>query len=515
MTRDTTDAMSSSAEPAGGKISGSNVTRAATGMATTARHPAPPIPLLIDLDHSLIRTDLLMESALAYVATNPLRIGRLIAWLLQGRAHLKRRIAEAVDLDMELIPVNEKVVAIAEEAAREGRPVFLVTASDDLLAQKIAGRFPFLSGVIASDGVRNLKGRHKAEAISGRFPDGYDYIGDSAADIHIWRGARKVVSVAPSRSTLSKVRELDKPTTVIEGSSRVRALIKAARFHQWAKNTLIFVPAILSGTVADITVLLSCILAFLALGLVALGTYLVNDLLDINHDRRHWSKRFRPIASGDLPITIAIVVAIVSIAGGLAIGAFVNLGVLSGLLAYLVLTLAYSIHIKRVPILDVVVLAILFTLRLAVGIAAANVFASPWLLVFSMALFTSLSIAKRNTEIQRTAAKGETVVPGRGYLTADTPLVLGLGLATGTASVLILVLFLIFDAFERDIYANPHWLWFFPVVIFLWVGRIWLISQRGELHDDPVAFALKDRQSLVLGALMATAFMLAWTGAPL
>jgi 4-hydroxybenzoate polyprenyltransferase len=172
-------------------------------------------------------------------------------------------------------------------------------------------------------------------------------------------------------------------------------------------------------------------------------------------------------------------------------------------------------HIKRVAILDVVVLATLFTLRLAIGIAAADVFASPWLLVFSMALFTSLSIAKRYTEIQRTAAKGDTTVSGRGYITADAPLVLGLGLATGTASVLILVLFLIFDAFQRDIYTNPHWLWLFPIVIFLWIGRIWLISQRGELNDDPVVFALKDRQSLVLGVVMAAAFVLAWLGVPL
>jgi 4-hydroxybenzoate polyprenyltransferase len=463
----------------------------------------------------LIRTDLLMESALAHVAANPLNVWRLMVWALQGRAQLKRKLAEAVDLDTDLIPINDEVVALAEKAALEGRPVLLVTASDELLARKIATRFSFLSDVISSDGVRNLKGSQKAAVINERFPQGYDYIGDSAADIHVWRNAREVIAVEPSRSTLRKVGELQKPTTVIGGASRLRALVKAARLHQWAKNTLIFVPAVLSGTITDIATVVNCALAFLALGFVAVGTYLVNDLLDVNHDRRHWSKRFRPIASGNLSIGSAITAAAISIFGGLAIGAYVSLGVLTTLAAYLVLTLAYSLHIKRVPILDVVVLAVLFTLRLAIGIAAAKVFASPWLLVFSMALFTSLSIAKRNTEIQRTAAKGETVVSGRGYLTTDAPLVLGLGLATGTASVLILVLFLIFDAFEREIYTNPHWLWFFPVVIFLWIGRIWLISQRGELHDDPVAFALKDRQSLALGIVMVTAFILAWIGVPL
>ena len=481
----------------------------------TRQVASAPIPLLIDLDHSLIRTDLLMETALAYAAANPLRILNLPIWLLGGRANLKRKLAEAVDLDMELIPVNDKVVELAMEAKSDGRRVYLVTASDGLLAEKIAGRFPFIDGVISSDGTTNLKGSRKASVVAERFPEGYDYVGDSAADLHVWRNARNVIAVAPGGATLRKVKALAKPTTVIEGKSRLRALIKAARLHQWAKNSLIFVPAVLSGTILDPATIASCVSAFLALGFVAIGTYLINDLLDLAHDRRHWSKRFRPIATGDLSIGMAVAAAGISIAGGLAIGAMVGIGVLGGLLAYLVLTLAYSIHIKRLAILDVVVLAILFTLRLAIGIAAAGVFASPWLLVFSMGLFTSLSIAKRYTEIERTAQKGETVVPGRGYITADAPLVLGLGLATGTASVLILVLFLIFDAFERDIYVNPHWLWLFPVIIFLWISRIWLISQRGQLNDDPVVFALKDRQSLVLGVLMVGAFILAWLGAPL
>lgn len=481
----------------------------------TGRQVSSSIPLLIDLDHSLIRTDLLLETWLAYVATYPLRMAHPVAWALKGRANLKRKLAEAVELDADLIPVNEKVVALAEEAKRAGRQVFIVTASDEVIASKIAARFPFLDGVISSDGIKNLKGTHKAEAINARFPGGYDYVGDSAADLHVWRNAREVIAVAPGRMTSRKIQALAKPTTVIEEGSRLRALAKAARLHQWAKNTLIFVPAILSGTIADPDTVIACAFAFLALGLVAVGTYLINDLLDVSHDRRHWSKRFRPIAAGDLPIGSAIVAAVVAIAAGLAIGAAIGAGVFAGLAAYLALTLAYSIQIKRLPILDVAVLAILFTLRLAIGIAAAGVYASPWLLVFSMSLFTSLSIAKRYTEITRTAAKGESEVPGRGYIVADAPLVLGLGLATGTASVLILVLFLIFDAFERGFYGNPHWLWLFPLVIFLWIGRVWLVSQRGELNDDPVAFALKDRQSLFLGAVMAGAFVLAWIGAPL
>lgn len=487
----------------------------ATAPPTTERTAGAATPLLIDLDHALIRTDLLMESALAYVAANPVRMVHFPAWIVRGRAYLGRKLAESIVPDPELIPVNEEVVELAVEAKRLGRQIFLVTAGDERLGQRMAARFPFLDGVIGGNGAMELTGPQKAALVSERFSSPYDYVGGSAADIHVWKNAREIIAVAPDAATLREIQALDKPATVIEGTSHLRALIKAARLHQLVKNTLIFVPAVLSGTIIAPAVAISCVFTFLALGLVAVGTYLVNDLLDIAHDRRHWSKRFRPIAAGDLPIGTAAAAAAVSIVAGLAIGAAIGLGVLASLMVYLVLTLAYSLHLKRQPIVDVTVLATLFTLRIAIGIAAAGVFASPWLLVFSMALFTSLSIAKRYTEIQRAASKGEADVPGRGYITADAPLALGLGLATATASIVILVLFLIFDALERDIYGNPHWLWLLPVVIFLWLGRIWLICQRGELNDDPVIFAIRDRQSLILGALSGAAFGLALLGSPL
>ncbi len=445
------------------------------------------VPLLVDLEDGLIRTDLLIESVLAHVAANPLGLPRLVAlWAWQGRAQLGKMLAETGDPypDPALMPVNHEVVALAVEAKRQGRRVVLVTEGQEQLARKFAQHFPFIDDVVTVSDAGDQQGRRKAAIVDERFPNGYEYINSSAAG-QIQRG------------------------------SRLRALIKASRLHQLAKNTLIFVPAVLSGAIVEPSTLINCVLAFLALGLIAVGTYLVNDILDIAHDRRHWSKRNRPIASGELPVGTALATAAVSIAGGLAIGATVSAGVLAGLTAYLALTLAYSMHIKRLAILDVVVLAILFTLRLAIGIAAAQVYASPWLLVFSMFLFTSLSIAKRYTEIRRTDTRGEETIAGRGYIVADAPLILGLGLATGTASVLILVLYLTFDAFNHEFYGNSNWLWLFPLVLFLWIARVWLISQRGELNDDPVAFALKDRQSLALGALMVAAFVLAWIGVPL
>lgn len=472
-------------------------------------------PLLVDLDRSLIRTDLLLETVLVYLSTNPLRLFTLIGWIMQGRAHTKRQLAQAAGLDLLLIPVNEHVEEFAREAKQSGRDVYLATASDEILANRIAGRFEFLDGVIASDGNNNLKGARKAEEARRRFPDGFDYVGDSSSDLHVWQHARRAIVVAPSTSLLRSVHMLGKPTEVVGRSRTWRALAKASRLHQWAKNTLVFIPAILSAQIADPATALACLFAFIALGLVASGTYLINDMWDLSSDRRHAIKRKRPLASGSLPITTALVAAPIMIGSGLAIAAFVNLGAFTALFAYLAITLAYSMHFKRTPVLDTVVLAGLFTLRLVLGIAAAGVVASPWLLVFSMFLFTSLSLAKRSSEIQRVAASGRVAVAGRGYLVADKPFVLALGMATATASIMIMVLYLIFDAFARDFYGNPHWLWVFPVVLFLWSARVWLVAQRGQLNEDPVAFALKDRQSLAMGAIIATAFIFAWVGVPL
>lgn len=472
-------------------------------------------PLIVDLDGCLIRSDLLFETAFAYIGTNPLRAFRLLIWVLRGRAHLKRRLAATAGLDLQLIPINERVDAYARRAKKTGREVYLATGSDEILARKIGTRFDFLDGVIASDGSSNLKGRRKAAELLRRFPDGFDYVGDSSADLHVWQHANKAIVVEPGAALLRSVGALRKPTETIERtSSRWLAALKAARLHQWAKNTLVFVPALLSGQITHPPVFIGCSLAFVALGLLACGTYLVNDLLDLSHDRRHPSKRHRPLASGHLSIQAAIIAVPVLIGAGLAIGAAVGASAFVVLLAYLVLTLAYSISIKKVPILDTVTLASLFTLRLVLGIAVAGVMA-PWLLVFSMFLFTSLCLAKRCTEIQCMEGTGATAVAGRGYLVSDAPFVLALGLATATGSILIMVLYLIFDAFNREFYGNAHWLWGLPVVLFLWVTHIWLVGHRGKLNDDPVAYAVKDRASLLMGAVAASVFAFAWAGMPL
>lgn len=295
-------------------------------------------------------------------------------------------------------------------------------------------------------------------------------------------------------------------------SSILLALIECCRPHQWAKNTLVFVPAVLGGAIGAPHALMATGLCFVALCLVASGTYIVNDLWDVADDRAHWSKRNRPIASGALPVSTALVTAPLLIIAGLAMGFAVAPAAAAWLAVYLGLTLAYSVGLKRVPVLDVATLAALFTLRLVLGIESADVPGSPWLLTFSMFLFGSLCLAKRYVEVEGAAARGRSNLKNRGYQVEDVPLLMSLGLATGTASVVIMVLYIIFDAFHRSFYGNTTWLWAFPVLLFLWICRVWILAVRKQLDDDPVAFAVTDPPSIALGAAMLVAFILAWSG---
>ena len=475
--------------------------------------------LVLDVDNALLRTDLLYESAVAFVKVNPLHVFLLLYWLWQGKAVLKRRLADRVKLDFSVLPVNDALEAHARAQHDAGRPVCLATASDELLAIRLAQRFDFIDRVIASDGERNLKGPAKAEVVAQHFPQGFTYAADHGSDLHVWRKASGIILVNASAKTTAAARALGKP---IEAEFRAQGLglkgwLKALRVHQWSKNVLVFVPLVLGGLFWDVSSWMQAGLALIALNLMASSTYLINDVWDIEDDRRHWTKRNRPLASGRMSLKQAAIAAPGLLAISLGVGMLLGTNVLAVLLAYLVLTLGYSFAFKRKPVLDTFVLATLFTLRLVLGIAAVGVASSAWLLVFSMFLFTSLSFAKRLTEVLRFAEKNgdrDTLVSGRGYFVRDTPLILSMGVSSGMASIMMMVLYLTQDAFRVDFYGNSAWLWAIPAALFLWVSRIWMIAQRGELLDDPVVFAMRDPKSLILCGAVVVSFVMGWLGLP-
>jgi len=483
---------------------------------TGSHFPTLPlsVPLVLDLDRCLIAGDLLFESFVVALQGNVLIVFSCLYWLLTGgRPHLKRRLAAIAPLDTDLISANEELVPLAENEVRAGRPVVLATAADELLANRFRRRFTFLSRVIASDGTRNLKGARKADELRADYPQGFIYAGDSPADLPVWRHAQGVVTVGASASTRRKARALGKPTIDIDGPRlTLTSLLKSIRLQQWAKNALVFAPVALAGKFADTGAWLNAGLAFLAIGFLASATYLVNDLADLADDRRHWSKRNRPLASGrmSIPTALALIPCFFAIAAGL--GLALGTAVLSVLALYGATTLSYSLKLKRVPIIDVMTLAALFTVRLLLGVVAIGALLSPWLFVFSMALFFSISLAKRHVEVVRLRAHDMEKSAGRGYDTRDEPFLLTLGVGSALSSVVLLSLYLSADAFRSAFYGAPQFLWFAPAIILLWLCRIWLLSQRGELDDDPVAFALHDRASLMLGAALGIAFLAAAFG---
>lgn len=469
------------------------------------------LPLVLDLDGTLLATDTLHEALFLLFKREWALAWRVPIWTLKGRAVVKEKLAALVtDDDIALFPCNPELQAFAEREARRGREIVLATAADRAIAEKVSKRFSFISKVIASDGRTNLSGRAKAEELRKLYPQGFIYAGDSTPDIHVWRQSSGAVFAGAS----SRLAEKAAAVTDIVASFPRRALSlnglrRGLRLHQWAKNALIFVPLILGGKTTDPTAWIYALDAFLAFGLLASGTYLLNDLWDLHEDRQHWSKKHRPLASGELPIALSIGLMALCGLGALGLAVAAGPGCVAMLGLYLVLSLSYSFRLKREPIVDVFLLASLFTMRLALGVVVTGVEFSAWLIVFSMFIFLSLSLAKRQTEITRMVAHGQDRAPGRGYRASDAPFVLATGVATMMATVLIMVIYLIEDAFPTGFYKHPDFLWGFAVIVFLWLARIWLLCHRGELHDDPVAFALKDRISLFYAAAMGAVFIAA------
>ncbi|HEX5957861.1 MAG TPA: UbiA family prenyltransferase, partial [Hyphomicrobiaceae bacterium] len=357
-----------------------------------------------------------------------------------------------------------------------------------------------------------LAGRKGLAQMLERFPAGYDAVLKRG-------GAVRFVWNAPA-GALSRRLSADADDAAgaqhFAPVSVVREIVRSLRLLQCVKNVVVLVPLALSGRFTIVDAVFDTLVAFIALSCVASGTYILNDIWDVADDRAHWSKKDRPVASGRLSAATALTFALVLITAGLALaGLLVSWKTCAVLLGYLGLTLAYSLYLKTVPFLDGFALASLFTIRLGIGVASADAPPSPWLFVFSMFLFGSLSYAKRYTEISRAIVKKAYALKGRGYRPVDAPMVLTVGLSAGVGAVMIMVLYIVEEAFLKSFYGATVWLWGFPPLVFLFVVRIWLVTVRGEMMDDPVAFAVRDRACIGLLGLLLICFGIAWLGSPL
>lgn len=474
-------------------------------MAVTAMDNAAKtgIPLCVDLDGTLIRSDLLIESALALLAHQPWAIFSMLGWLLRGKAHLKQRIAQKVDLDPSALPYNQELLAWVSQQRAE-RHVVLCTASDVKLATPVAEHAAIFDEVIASDGAINLSGSNKAKALVERFGEkGFDYIGNAPVDLAVWKHARAALVVEGGQAlskAAAKVAPVEKRFEVRTGG--VKAWTKALRVHQWIKNVLVFLPLLASHRVLEIDALATTFLAFVCFGLCASSVYLTNDLLDLPSDRQHHRKRNRPFAAGTLPLIAGPIAAVLLLIAGFGMAFFVSHQFVAVLFGYYLLTSAYSIRLKRIMMLDVVVLATLYTTRILAGTAALHTKPSFWLLAFSMFIFLSLAMVKRYTELLALQASGKVKASGRGYDVDDIPLIQSMGSSSGYLAVLVLALY-IDSTVSMALYRHPHYLWMLCPLLLYWISRTWAIAHRGVMHDDPVVFAVMDRTSQILGVAAA------------
>ncbi len=462
-------------------------------------------PLCVDLDGTLIKTDLLWESLLVLLKQNPLLAILLPWWLLKGKAHLKHEIARRVTLDASTLPYDQELVEFLSNERRAGRELMLATASHTSYAQAVAAHLGlFDERVYGSDRSVNLKGARKVALLVERYgARRFAYAGNSTADFPVWAEASEAIVVNASAAVVSRARTLTTVSRVFSTPvTWVKQVAKALRVHQWAKNVLVFVPVLASHQLTNGRLLLQAGLAFFSFSLCASSVYIVNDCLDLESDRRHPRKRNRPFASGSLSIPFGLALAAACLLGGILLAFALPRLFWLVLAGYLVLTTAYSLYLKQFVLLDVIILAQLYTVRVYGGGAATGVPPSHWLLTFSLFLFLSLALVKRFTELRlMSQAEGEGL-PGRGYWVTDVEHVSSIGTASGLLAVLVLALY-ISSKEVLLLYTHADVLWLVCPVMLYWISRVWMLAYRNRMDDDPVVFAVKDPKSYAMAALIA------------
>ncbi|MFO1147004.1 MAG: UbiA family prenyltransferase [Alsobacter sp.] len=457
------------------------------------------IPLVVDLDGTLIRSDLLVESYLTLLGTDPLAALATLRSLKDGKAALKSRIADQALVEVERLPFNQDVLAFIQSEKAKGRPVYLASASDRRYVEQLAAHLGLFDGVFGSGDGANLAGATKAELLCRTFGEGrFDYIGDSAVDEAVWRRAHGVFVANATAGRLAQIRRWAphaEPIGTREGSPV--DYVRALRVHQWLKNVLVLVPALAAHQFGQ--PLLAAILAFFSFSFCASSVYILNDLLDLGSDRAHARKRDRPFAAGRIPIVKGALLFPLLLGLALAIALFLPLKFLLVLLGYYALTCAYSFVLKRKALVDVVTLACLYGARLLAGAAAAQVEVSAWLAAFAIFLFMCLALVKRCAELADRIQAGKSDPPGRGYRLSDLPILQAMAVASGYVAVLVLALYFNSSAVTL-LYAHANRLWLICVLLLFWISRVLLLTHRGEMHDDPVVFAATDRTSQLIAA---------------
>ena len=463
-------------------------------------------PLVVDLDGTLINTNLLHECAIDVLKKKPLQCVQALGWLLNGKASLKQHLAQHANLDPKLLPYNHALLEWLTLQRQKGRRLILCTGSHHSMAKMIAQHLGLFDDVFATDDKTNLVGQHKAALLVQQFGErGFDYVGNAWADLAVWRCARRAIIVNAPRKLIEKTQHYcDIETIIPKPNLTLKTFSKALRVHQWLKNSLVFIPILAAHQLTHLTALTSVCMGFVAFCACASAVYVLNDLVDLELDRQHPSKCRRPFAAGIMPVWSGLVMAPILLICSFLFASAVNTPFMACLSLYFILTCTYSLGIKRLVLVDCIMLALLYTLRIIAGAIAMHAALSFWLLTFSVFLFLSLAFIKRYTELRLTPCK---VLPGRGYMLNDAPLIQNLGISSSFAAVVVLALYINSDAILK-LYNHPEIIWGTVPVMLFWNSWMWLNANRGTMHEDPILFAVKDKTSYVVGFIFLVILML-------
>lgn len=468
------------------------------------------VPLVVDLDGTIIKSDLLYESALLFLKRNPLNIFLIIRWLLCGISVLKIKLAERVPIDIESLPYNQSFLEFLNRESEKGQELILATASAQIYSQKVADHLRIFSKVLATDEKNNLRGSKKLERLITLYGErGFDYAGDSSTDIVIFSHCRNAHLINASGNTIKKAgRSANLSIVVKKPAVDLFHSLKAARVYQWTKNLLLFVPLITSHNILNLKLFVINILGFIAFSLCASATYIMNDLYDLESDRKHPRKKNRPFASGDLSISKGILMSGILGLSGLLLSFFLQLDFLFYVVLYILLTSLYSFFLKKHVLVDVLTLAGLYTIRIFAGAQLIGVNVSFWLFAFSVFLFFGLALVKRCTELQLVVKSGKMDLSGRNYCSEDLQTLRSMGITGSFISVVVFALY-INSTEVLSLYARPELLWAICPALLLWINRLWIKTSRGQMHDDPLIFTLKDNVSRYLLLFMFLVVLIA------
>lgn len=462
-------------------------------------------PLVVDLDGSLIKTDLLFESFVKAFYSKPWIIFVIPFWLMAGKSRLKKELYLLADLNTEYLPWNDDLIKYLAVQSNAGREIILCTGSWYELAKKVADQFSFFSAAYGTDDHINLTGSAKASFLKELYGEKqFSYVGNETRDLDVWRISESAVVVGTSDSLRRRVEGLCQiEKSITDEKSFLKILLNQMRVHQWVKNGLLFVPLITSHQATNIELLSFAVLAFIAYCLCASATYILNDLLDLESDRRHAKKRFRPLASGNLSIPLGVAISATLLSTSFIISLWLPVWFIASLALYVVITLSYSFKLKRLQTLDITVLASLYTLRIFSGAVAVGIWPSFWLLAFSMFVFLCLAIVKRLSEIinSKGAYSENEKISGRGYFISDLPILMSLATSSGIISILVFAMY-INSSEIMALYNRPYALWLICPLFGYWIIRVLIIASRGEMDEDPIVFAIKDWRSWLTGAMI-------------